>query len=187
MRNDYDVAGLNSRACTFRSPRRLPVVAEEIEHAAVAFVEAVGDLEHGERHAALGPGPRFVAAAGGTPHEIARFAHALAAIERAFENEGLLYHHVLVVRQTGPGRHFRENRQHARSRIGQKRLGLDSRVTGFLPGSAATLTKRDASGDRLAWSAAWGVRALMRDPPPMVAALSYHWRILLTDSVGSAC
>src|SRR5262250_3085681 len=53
------------------APGLLPVVAEEIHRSAVSREKAVGHLEHPDHHPAVGPGPRFVPAAGRTPYEFA--------------------------------------------------------------------------------------------------------------------
>ena len=99
MRNDYAVAGLNSPACTFAPHVVSQSLPRKSSTRPSGSVEAVRNLEHRQRYAALRPGPRLVAAAGGAPHEIARLARAFVAMKRALEHQGLLDHDVLMVRE----------------------------------------------------------------------------------------
>ena len=62
---------------------------------------------------------------------------AAAIDQMAFEHEGLLDAHVLVVGQHGAGRHARQRGHQAAGAIEQQRLDLDARVTRLLPWQAS--------------------------------------------------
>src|SRR5216684_5143161 len=120
-----------------RAPNLGPIVAGDISHAAVALEELVGDLEDREHEAAL-RAPSRVAAAGGTPDEIAlgyceAGVRTFAVHQLAFEHVGLLDLDVLMVGQHRAGRKAHQRGREAAVAIEQQRLHLAARKPRLLP------------------------------------------------------
>src|SRR6267378_264121 len=120
-----------------RAPNLGPIAAGDISHAAVALEELVGYLEDREHEAAL-RAPSRVAAAGGTPDEVAlgyreTGVRTFPVHQLAFEHVGLLDLDVLMVGQHRAGRKAHQRGREAAVAIEQQRLHLAAGKPRLLP------------------------------------------------------
>src|SRR6266853_1895252 len=125
-----------------RAPNLGPIAAGDISHAAVALEELVGYLEDREHEAAL-RAPSRVAAAGGTPDEVAlgyceTGVRTFPVHQLAFEHVGLLDLDVLMVGQHRAGR-----KAHQR---GRERTAASSPRSRETASSATPFRRRERGG-----------------------------------------